>query len=167
MASTDVATRVAQEVADWLDTVPKKVADALLESVYRPRVVEPTKAETVAYFRSLLVNPDGTLNEQGKQSVIQQYGASYYEEIAKAVAKAITAEKDAILKEASITMPSPFGDVRMAFDPTRVGGPPPAPGAPALQPIRSRPPTNTQLILGQLPEPGPGGTPLLATPGGA
>lgn len=109
----DPAERVAQELAEWLELRSTQVANAVLESVYRPRVVEPTTAETVAYFRPLLVNPDGTRNEAGKQFIIHggvnpltgkpgpAYGAEGYETIAKSVAKSITAEKDAILAEAS------------------------------------------------------------------
>lgn len=94
MASQDPAERVAQELAEWLELRSTQVANAILESVYRPRVVEPTTAETVAYFRPLLVNPDNTLNEQGKAKVISQYGATGYEDIARAVAKSIRAEQD-------------------------------------------------------------------------
>ena len=100
MASAeDIADRVADEIARWLDRTAAQVAEAILQSTYRPRVVEPTKAETVGYFRPLLVNPDNTLNEAGKQQVIAQYGATGYEDIAKAVAKEVMAEKDAILAQ--------------------------------------------------------------------
>lgn len=94
MASQDIADRVAEELSAWLELRSSQIADAILESPYRPRVVEPTTKEATAYYRTLLINPDGTLNEQGKQQVIQQYGPNGYEDIAKQVAKAVTAEKD-------------------------------------------------------------------------
>ena len=94
MASQDPAERVAQELAEWLELRSTQVANAILESVYRPRVVEPTTAETVAYFRPLLVNPDNTLNEQGKAQVIGQYGAQGYRDLARAVAKSLKAEQE-------------------------------------------------------------------------
>lgn len=99
MASVDIADRVAAEIAAWLDTRAQQISDAVLESVYRPQVVEPTTAARVAFFRGLLVNPDGTLNEAGKQRVIQQYGALGYRDVARSVARAVRDEKDAILAE--------------------------------------------------------------------
>lgn len=104
--ANDVADRVAQEIADWLDLRSTQVAGAIMESVYRPRVVEPTRAKAAAYFRRFLVNPDGTLNVAGRDFVInggvnpltgeQQtgYGAQGYEDIATSVARAIEAERD-------------------------------------------------------------------------
>lgn len=94
MADQDTADRVAAEIAEWLQTRPGQVADAMLESALRPRVVEPSRAETVAYFRPLLLNPDGTINEEGKQQVIAQYGAYGYRDVAKALARAIRAEAE-------------------------------------------------------------------------
>lgn len=95
MPKQDVAERVAEELSEWLETRSTQVADAILESVYRPRVVEPTRAKATAFFRALLVTPEGDLNEQGKQSIIDQYGAHAYEEIARAVARSLRAELEA------------------------------------------------------------------------
>ena len=95
MASAeDIADRVADEIARWLELRSTQIADEILQSSYRPRVVEPTTAETVAYFRPLLVNPDNTLNEAGKAQVISQYGAQGYRDLARAVAKAMRAEQE-------------------------------------------------------------------------
>jgi hypothetical protein len=135
MASQDVADRIAQELADWLELRATQIADAVMQSPYRPRVVEPTRADALAYYRTVLLNPDDTPNPAGKAQFVQQYGPQAYADTAKALAKHIAGERAAS-------------------------------GVP-LQPLSTRPPTNTQLMLGQLPEPGPSAAPLLATPGGA
>jgi hypothetical protein len=105
-SAEDIADRVADEIARWLDTRSTQIADAVMQSAYRPRVVEPTRAKAAAYFRRFLVNPDGTLNVAGRDFVInggvnpltgeQQkgYGAQGYEDIATSVAQAIEAERD-------------------------------------------------------------------------
>lgn len=90
----DVADTVATELADWLDRTSTAVAHAVLESSYRPRVVEPSRAEALAVWKPLLVNPDGSLNEAGKQSVVSRYGGSGYRAIAEGVARALRAEPD-------------------------------------------------------------------------
>lgn len=90
----DVADRVAEELAAWLETRSTQIADAILESAYRPRVVEPTTAEAAAYYRAILVNPDGSLNEAGKQQIIAQYGGAGYKTIARAVARSMTTEAE-------------------------------------------------------------------------
>jgi hypothetical protein len=92
--ANDVADRVAQEVADWLDLRSTQVAGAILESVYRPRVVEPTRAKAAAYYATILLNPDGSLNEAGKQRIIQQTGARGYEAVAKTVAAWLTEQHE-------------------------------------------------------------------------
>jgi hypothetical protein len=92
--ASDVADRVAQEIADWLDLRSTQVAGAILESVYRPRVVEPTRAKAAEYYARVLLNPDGSLNEAGKQQIIQQTGAQGYEAVAKTVAAWLTDQRD-------------------------------------------------------------------------
>src|SRR5215210_6590344 len=103
----DVAERVAEELADWLEIRSTQVANAVLESAYRPRVVEPTRAEALAYYRPLLLNPDGTVNEAGKQQLIAQLGALGYRDVARSLARAVAAEKDAILADAQFEEVTP------------------------------------------------------------
>jgi hypothetical protein len=92
----DVADRVAEEVAAWLETRSTQVAEALLESAYRPRVVEPSRAESLAFYRAILLNPDNTLNQIGKQRVIAQYGALAYRDIARSLARALRDEQEEV-----------------------------------------------------------------------
>ena len=94
MPTVDVADRVADELVQWLETRSTQVADAILESAYRPRVVEPTTAEAVAYYRSVLILPDGSLNEAGKQQLIQQVGARGYRDVCRSLARALNAEQE-------------------------------------------------------------------------
>lgn len=94
MASQDVADRIVDEITAWIETRSRQVADAILESAYRPRVVEPTTAEATAYYRSILITPDGYVSEQGKQQLIQQVGATGYEAIARQVARSLRTERD-------------------------------------------------------------------------
>lgn len=94
MASTDVADRVAEEIAAWLDTRSTQVAEAILESVYRPRVVEPTRAQAAQYWATILLLPDGSLNEAGKQQIIAQNGATGYREVARSVAAWLEQQRD-------------------------------------------------------------------------
>lgn len=92
MASTDIADRVAEEIVAWLDTRSEQVAAAVLESVYRPRVVEPPTSERLALWRAMLILPDGTRNEDGIAQVQQQYGAQGYRDICLALARAARRE---------------------------------------------------------------------------
>lgn len=87
MAERDVADMVAQEIASWIETRATQVAEALLGSPLRPQVVQPSRADTLAYFEPLFFNPDSTPNAVGRQQVMDQYGAAEYEEIALALVR--------------------------------------------------------------------------------
>lgn len=140
MAKQSTAELVASEINDWIERTADMVAGALLDSPLAPQVVQPPKAELLAYYRSpgfqaLLFNADGTPNASGRQSLMDQVGADGYEAVATALA-------------------------------THGPLPPPAarPAGPVI-PVPTPHPTNTTLALGQMPD--PTAVPMLATPGGA
>ena len=91
MAKQTLADVVAAEINDWIERTSDAAAQALLDSVYAPDVVQPPTAELLAYYRSpsfqaLLWNPDGTPNTAGRGSLVAQVGEAGYRDIAKALA---------------------------------------------------------------------------------
>ena len=86
-----MADVVAAEIDDWIERTSDAAAQALLDSVYAPDVVQPPTKELVAYyhspsFQALLWNPDGSENKAGRDSLEDQVGPPSYLAIAKALA---------------------------------------------------------------------------------
>lgn len=86
MAKPDVADLIATEIQDWLEVESTAIAEAILGSALAPAVVQPPRSEAVAYWRSVLYNPDGTPNPVGRDVVMRRYGPTGYEAVALAAA---------------------------------------------------------------------------------
>ena len=91
MAKTSIADVIAEEIVDWLERMSDQVAGALLDSPLAPQVVMPSQADLLTYYRSprfqaLLWNPDGTPNQPGRDSLMDQVGPDGYQSIAMALA---------------------------------------------------------------------------------
>jgi hypothetical protein len=84
------ADMVAETIVDWIERVSDQVAGAVLESPLAPEVVQLSRREMRAYYRTnpqiqqLLWLPDGSPNAQGRSQLMEQYGADGYEAVALA-----------------------------------------------------------------------------------
>ena len=89
------ADRVAAEVSDRLERLATAAADAILGSLYAPRVATPTRAQSLAYWRPYFFTPDGAVNQAGRDQVVQQVGGAEYAEIARGLAKELREQQAA------------------------------------------------------------------------
>lgn len=94
MPRQTAADLVAAEIVDWLDRVSEQVAGALLDSPLAPRVVQPTREQTLDYFAPLFFLPDGSPNPAGRQQVLEQHGADAYEDVALGLVTRMQGEGD-------------------------------------------------------------------------
>lgn len=88
------ADRVAEEVQQRIERLATLAANAILHSLYAPQVVVPPRAEQLAYWRPFFLNPDGSVNQPGRDQVFQQVGGAEYERIARDLARQIRRERE-------------------------------------------------------------------------
>ncbi|HKE13839.1 MAG TPA: hypothetical protein VKB80_03165 [Kofleriaceae bacterium] len=95
MARPTAPDRVAQEVADRLERTATLAADAILQSLYAPRVADPTSEEYLAYWRPILL-PGGAFSPAGRDQVVARVGAPEFRAIAQALARTIRKEQEEV-----------------------------------------------------------------------
>ena len=86
MAKRDLADEVAEAVKEWIESTADYVSEAILGSALAPAVVQPTRAEALAYYRAKLYLPDGTPNPVGRDELLARLGPQGYESVALALA---------------------------------------------------------------------------------
>lgn len=94
VAKVDKADELAGDLADWIEAMSDSVAEEILGSVFRPQVVQPSRAEALAYWRTLMFNPDGSPNGIGREQVLARSGVDGFEKIAKALQAQDRGEQD-------------------------------------------------------------------------
>jgi len=81
---------VAKELHEWIERTAEAVAADILESPLAPEVVQLSRAEMRAFYRTntriqqLLWLPDGSPNTQGRRQLMQELGPDGYEAAALA-----------------------------------------------------------------------------------
>jgi len=122
MPRPTAADAVATEVAERLEQLATLAADAILDSLYAPQVVDPTTDKALAYWETILM-PGGVFDPAGRDRVVQQVGAPEYRSVAQALARKITRE------HADGTRPPPVPPGLVAPPPPQ---PPPQPPLPEV-----------------------------------
>jgi hypothetical protein len=87
MPEMNLADRVAEIIADRIETTAQAVAEAILVSPLLPDVVQPSQKERLDYFRAQFFLPDGSPNAAGRQAVLELHGAQTFEDVAVALSK--------------------------------------------------------------------------------
>jgi hypothetical protein len=83
------ADRVAEEVQQRIERLATLAADAILHSLYAPQVVVPPRVEQLDYWRPYFFNPDGSVNQPGRDAVFEKVGGPEYERISRDLARQI------------------------------------------------------------------------------
>jgi hypothetical protein len=78
---------IASEVADWLNTEPEHLAEALLYRGRAPFSAPTDEREKLDYYRRALVNPDGSPNEEARAALLRRAGVEGYANVLTALAR--------------------------------------------------------------------------------
>lgn len=85
MPPTDLHSRVADRLAEWLDETPKRIAARWTGNGTAP-FAKPVRAkDALAYYERAFFNPDGTPNVQGRQSELERVGIDGYAQAMRGV----------------------------------------------------------------------------------
>lgn len=83
--SDDLYSRVAGGITDWLDSMPKRVAEQWTGGGRAPFAAPTTEQERFDYYRRAFFNPDGTPNVQGRAAELDRIGLQQYAQALRAV----------------------------------------------------------------------------------
>jgi hypothetical protein len=70
--------QLAESLTEYVDSSVDYLSNALLEDGHAPFEAHVSETERRDYFNTLIWNPDGTPNPQGRQFLEQQYGLDEY-----------------------------------------------------------------------------------------
>ena len=87
MAQQSYMERVADDVAAWLEEMPKILAERITINGRAPFSASVSEQQKLAYYRSVLFNPDGSPNQAGREATLQRVGIDGYLAILQALNK--------------------------------------------------------------------------------
>lgn len=114
--SQHLLDQLSVDVAEWIEATSDDVANALTEGGVAPFAANVDNKEKLAYFSTQVYLPDGSINVEGRNKLMTQYGPDGYSGIMRTV-----------LHSMGGLPPIPQG----AFD---IGASAPPPAAPAVPP---------------------------------
>jgi hypothetical protein len=80
---------VAQEMAEWIDDMVKQLVTALTEGDVAPFAANVSEQDKLAYFSGLVYLPDGSINIEGRNELMQTYGPAGYASIMRTVLRSM------------------------------------------------------------------------------
>lgn len=86
---THLLDDVANEVGEWIEAMSTDVVNALTEGGIAPFAANVDNKEKLAYFSSQVYLPDGSINVDGRNKLMQQYGPDGYAAIMRTVLKSM------------------------------------------------------------------------------
>lgn len=86
---THLLDDVANEVGEWIEAMSTDVVNALTEGGIAPFAANVDNSEKLAYFSSQVYLPDGSINVDGRNKLMQQYGPDGYANIMRSVLKSM------------------------------------------------------------------------------
>lgn len=110
---------IATDLALWIDQTSSEIAAAMAPQGVAPFAAQVDETQKLQYYRSMLFNPDGTPNLQGRQAEIGRLGPQGFAQVYKAVIAAYP----------SLKLPTPPG--APAAPASQVTPPPPPSPVPA------------------------------------
>lgn len=87
MAAQDLHTRVADQLTDWLEGMPQRIAERWTGNGRAPFAQQVSTAKALAYYNRTFYNPDGTPNVQGRNAELERLGVDGYAKAMRAVMK--------------------------------------------------------------------------------
>jgi hypothetical protein len=81
----DMYTKVAEDLAYWLEDTATKLAAAMAPQGVAPFAAALTNEEKVSFYRDTLFNPDGTPNIQGRTDLLNRLGPQGFRQVYTAV----------------------------------------------------------------------------------
>jgi len=82
-----ILEKAAKEIATWLDEMPKKVAEEIMQGGRSPFAADVPEQEKLAYYNDRFFNPDGTPNVVGRQEEYDRIGPQQFNQVLLAVTK--------------------------------------------------------------------------------
>jgi hypothetical protein len=80
---------IASEVGEWIESMSTDVVNALTEGGIAPFAANVDDKEKLSYFSSQVYLPDGSINVDGRNKLMQQYGPDGYAAIMRTVLKSM------------------------------------------------------------------------------
>lgn len=126
--SSNVLDLVAEELADWIDSMANQLAEEMMAGGTAPFAAQLTEQQKLDYYVSQLFNPDGTPNLKGRTAEMQRLGPEGFATVFKAVIKAHPGLAIPAPPPGAHIQPSPFPTAAPAGP--RLPGLPPGLGMP-------------------------------------
>lgn len=79
--------RLGDRLAEYIEQASDRLAGNVASGDHAPFAAKATREQQMQFWHSRLYNPDGTPNQQGRQSIIEQRGVQIYADITRAVDK--------------------------------------------------------------------------------
>jgi hypothetical protein len=146
--STNTLDLVAEDLAEWIDTMANQLAEAMSLGGNAPFAAVLTEQQKLDYYTAQLFNPDGTPNLQGRAAQMQRLGPEGFALVYKAVLKAHP--------DLAVPTPPPGAQIPAGTDLAPVAGP----KLPGLPPGLGIPRAGGMLPQGDAGAPVPVGGPL-------
>lgn len=85
MPNQSMLDNIATDLANWIDQTSTQIAAAMAPQGVAPFAADLDETQKLEYYRSMLFNPDGTPNLQGRSAEINRLGPQGFASVYKAV----------------------------------------------------------------------------------
>lgn len=90
MPKQNVLDQIAEELGEWIESTADALAEALVSSGdVAPFAANLTENQRLAYFSAQMYLPDGSVNLEGRNQLLQSLGPDGYSAVARTVLRSL------------------------------------------------------------------------------